>query len=349
MPEFTFFGWTAADLGMASIFDLFAGGPFTVAGLAEPVTVSDGAGDLSFDDAPSEPTPDPGGDQVAFGDIVLDGVVEIPDGNSVWNIGEFTVTNAATGEVGTLIVLGSDAGTPVGMASTVNFAIGDELTFSDFEINGSEPYAPLVCFVAGCRVKTPKGLRRIEDLVVGDFVETVDDDAKPVRWIGKRHIRSWDMCVNPKLRPIRITAGALGGGLPVRDMLVSRQHRILVRSKIAERMFGEKEILVSAIHLTELPGVFIDQEIQEVTYLHILFDTHEVVIVDGVFAESLFTGPEALKVIDAEAREELLTIFPEVGEAGIFSKPARNIPPGRRQKKLVARHVKNEMAVVQSE
>ena len=49
--------------------------------------------------------------------------------------------------------------------------------------------------------------------------------------------------------------GALGNGLPRRDLLVSRQHRMLVRSSIAGRMFGDKEVLVAAHHLTALPGV----------------------------------------------------------------------------------------------
>ena len=348
MAEFVFFGWTAADLGMSSIFDLFAGGPFTVAGTPETVTISDGPGDLIFDDAPSQPTPDPGADQVAFGDIVLDGVVVIPDGANVWNIGEFTVTNATTGEVGTLIVLGSDAATPVGMASTINLNVGDELTFSNFVINGAEPYTPLVCFTEGTKVVTPSGPQRIEDLAVGDLLETLDNGTQAIRWIGKRRIDPWSMSINLKLRPVRILAGALGNGIPLQDMLVSRQHRILVRSQIAERMFGEKEVLISAIHLTELPGVFVDDTVDEITYFHLLFDTHELITADGVFAESLFTGPEALKSIETEARDELLEIFPEVAAPDFFAKSARHIPPGRRQKKLVARHVKNGVSVVQA-
>ena len=51
----------------------------------------------------------------------------------------------------------------------------------------------------------------------------------------------------PKVQPVRILAGALGHGMPQRDLLVSRQHRMLVSSAICERMFGLEQVLVSAI------------------------------------------------------------------------------------------------------
>ncbi len=81
-----------------------------------------------------------------------------------------------------------------------------------------------------------------------------------------------DFARNPKLRPGHISVGALGSGLPTRDFLVSRQLRMLVSSKVAERMFGERNVLVPAIRLTDLPGIYIDEAIESVTYFHLLFD-----------------------------------------------------------------------------
>lgn len=341
MPDFTFLGWSAADLGISSFFDLFGGGPFVVAGTPSLVTINDGVGDTSFDDEPSQPTADPGADQVTVGDLILDGVVVVPDGGNVWNIGEFTVTNTTTGEVGTLIVLGDGSNSPIGAASTINFAIGDVLTYSNFVVNGAEPYVGLVCLTAGTRIETEQGVMCIDALTEGDRVRTQDNGFQDVRWIGRRYLDRNALVANPNFFPVRITAGALGDGLPICDLLVSRQHRMVASSKIAQRMFGQPEVLVAAIKLTELPGIFVDTDVQSLAYFHLLFDQHEIIFAEGSPTESLFTGPQALEALDTEAKEEILAIFPDLAERDYFQEPVRFIPPNRFQKELVSRHRKN--------
>ena len=107
--------------------------------------------------------------------------------------------------------------------------------------------------------------------------------------------RKCRICVNlkwkrSKLWPVRICVGALGNGLPERDLLVSRQHRMLVSSRIALRMFGQADVLIPAIRLTALPGIAIDTNVTEVEYFHILLANHEVVFAEGAATESLYTG-----------------------------------------------------------
>ena len=345
MPNFSFSGWTAADLGMGSLFDLFNGGPFVVAGTPDTITISDGAGDGSFDDAPGQPTPDPGSDQQTVGDLILDGAVVVPNGGNVWNIGEFTVTNATTGEVGTLVVFGDSANNPIGAASTISLSVGDSLTFTNFVINGAEPYAGLVCFAAGTKIETKHGAVCVEKLSVGDQIKTLDRGLQEIRWIGRRHLTRRELFENPKFLPVRILAGALGKGLPKSDLVVSRQHRMLATSKIAERMFGTAEVLVSAIKLTKLPGIYVDKHVKNIEYFHLLFDQHEIIFAEGSPTESLFTGPEAMKSISLEAQEEILAIFPEITKLDYSPKSARFIPLDKLQKKLIARHLKNSHSI----
>src|SRR5690606_41194845 len=64
-----------------------------------------------------------------------------------------------------------------------------------------------------------------------------------------------DLAMNPKLCPVRITAGALGNGMPEQDLMVSPQHRVLIRSKIALRMFNITEVLIPAIKLCDMDGI----------------------------------------------------------------------------------------------
>ncbi len=202
------------------------------------------------------------------------------------------------------------------------------------------------CFTAGTKITTPMGLKRIEDLRVGDLVETVDNGPQNIRWIGRRRLNGIDLEKVPKLRPVRISAGALGERLPRRDLLVSRQHRFVVSSKVAARMFGSAEVLVSAIRLTELPGIFVDKTIDAVEYIHILFDGHELVLAEGARTESLYLGTEAKKALSQDGTQELSAIFPAETWNWANQTSARYIPPGQRQRKLMMRHKKNNKAVL---
>jgi hypothetical protein len=203
-----------------------------------------------------------------------------------------------------------------------------------------------VCFCGGTLIETNHGLRPVETLRSGALVRRADGSFAELRRVFHTALGVEALSKNPKLRPVRIMAGTLGNNLPQRDLLVSRQHRMLVTSKIAERMFGHKDVLVPAIKLTALPGIFEDVPVRAVDYYHLLFDAHEVIFAEGAPTESLFTGPEALKAVSADARSEILTLFPELAFADATPRPARFIPCGRLQKQLIYRHAKNQKPVL---
>jgi hypothetical protein len=212
---------------------------------------------------------------------------------------------------------------------------GTDLTYDNTNV---------VCFTAGTLIGTLLGPVRVEDLKAGDDVLTLDTGTQKIRWIGSTHRDSNDLAVDPKLRPVRISAGALGEGLPAQDLLVSRQHRFLVRSPIALRMFETSEVLLPAIKLIGLKGIDIDQDVDAVEYFHILFDRHEIVCSNGAWSESLFTGPEALQAVPPASAQEIKKLFPEICEPDYEPASARHIPEtGKLMRELVARHKKNNM------
>lgn len=173
------------------------------------------------------------------------------------------------------------------------------------------------CFTAGTLIRTPGGEVPVEDIAVGDLVETRDHGAQPVRWAGRRRVSHRALRANPRLGPVLIRAGALGGGLPARDLRVSRQHRMLLSAEAALDMVGAREVLIPAIKLRQLRGVSPDLSGQPVDYVHLLFDRHEVIWAEGSPSESLYTGPQALKALDSEARAELLQLFPQLEEGPV--------------------------------
>lgn len=195
-----------------------------------------------------------------------------------------------------------------------------------------------VCFTAGTLLDTPSGPRDIAKLREGDLVIT-RNGPQPIRWIGKRRLDLMDLMANPKLLPIRICANALASGCPSQDVLLSPQHRVAIRSKIAARMFGSDEVLVAAKQLAAFEGVYADGEVREVTYYHILMDAHEIVRVAGLEAETLLPGPQAIEMLPPEAVEELVAIFPYLWDEfeDAADRAALPIPKGRDARALVAR------------
>lgn len=204
------------------------------------------------------------------------------------------------------------------------------------------------CFAAGTMIRTPAGDVAIETLRVGELVMTLDGGPQPVRWIGSRKLTVADLEERPNLRPIRIKAGVLGKGVPTTDLVVSPQHRILVRSKIAQRLFGVDEVLVAVKQLLLIDGIDVVANQDGIEYFHFLFDNHQVVISNGAETESLYTGPEALKSVGPVAQEEIFAIFPELRGRDPRALPegARMLISGGQGRKLAQRHAQNHKLLV---
>ena len=167
------------------------------------------------------------------------------------------------------------------------------------------------CFTPGTLIATPTGERKVEDLEVGDRVITRDNGIQEIRWVGQKTLNGIDLIHAEHLRPVLIRAGALGNGLPERDMMVSPNHRVLVSNDKTALYFEDSEVLVAAKHLTGLDGVDV-VEASHVTYIHFMFDQHEVVLSDGAWTESFQPGDMSLKGIGNAQRNEIFELFPEL-------------------------------------
>lgn len=130
----------------------------------------------------------------------------------------------------------------------------------------------LTCFTQGTMLATPSGSVAVEQVKAGDVLMTADHGPQVVRWVGMRSVTPVQMAQNPTHRPVLIRAGALGAGTPARDLMVSQQHRILLRSIIVARMTEQPEALVAARHLIGVPGIETVWPDHPVDYWHVLFD-----------------------------------------------------------------------------
>ena len=208
---------------------------------------------------------------------------------------------------------------------------GDDLTYKNTAV---------VCFAKGTLLRTVTGDKPIEQVTSGDLVWTQDAGYQPVRWIGSRYLSAQDLEDHPKLTPIRIRAGALGCGLPKRDLVVSPQHRMLVQSQLSDSSVQETEILIGAKFLTQIEGIEVEPNGRDVTYFHMLFDCHQVVEAEGALSESLFTGQEALKSLSPAARMEIAVLFPELFQPDLYHRPepVRPLATGAEGRDIAERH-----------
>ena len=291
--------------------------------------------EATFDDSDSSQTLD--GDQVFDGVTYSDNirveaefriVVEDPDGVEytliAFNFNEPGVTSFATVE-GLAFV---DTGLGFPPTDTVLTVTG---TFE----GPSVPYANLAvpaCFTLGTRICTPNGLLDVGDLQCGDRVLTMDHGLQTIRWVGHTRLPAAVLERTPNFRPIVIQKDALGPGLPFQDMKVSPQHRILVTGWQAELLFGEVEVLVPAIKLCNGKTIFRASDAQDVTYVHVLFDQHEVIWADGIPTESYLPATND----DSVMASEVTALFPQLRDGDSAMSAARPCVSDRRATVIAA-------------
>lgn len=245
-----------------------------------------------------------------------------PNGGGANNYEAYALTNTGSGDVmdfydigrGTQNIVAKD-GLAAGETSVnLPVLVGPNQTTTSLQFNQPDPdtltYAALSpedsgvqCFAAGTLIETPDGPRRIETLIPGDRVLTVDEGARPVRWIGGRTVNG-----HGRFAPVRIRAGVLGAET---DVWVSPQHRLLVTGWQAQPLFGEDEVLVTAKALIDDVNVM-HAPCDIVRYVHLFFDRHQLVSTGGLISESLYPGAQAIAGMDRAAMHELCALFPEL-------------------------------------
>lgn len=192
------------------------------------------------------------------------------------------------------------------------------LTFTEVE-------TIIPCFTPRAMMQTRRGGLRAGLVRPGDRLLTRDHGWQEVRWVGRKRLSADEVAADRRLCPVLIRAGALGPGMPERDQLVSRQHRMLIAGPRAELLFGEPEVLVAATNLVGLPGIT-ECGPMPVTYLHFLFDRHEILMADGAWSESFQPGGRTLAGFDDRQRDEVLLLFPELAGPELL---ARAYPAAR--------------------
>jgi hypothetical protein len=197
-------------------------------------------------------------------DVMPGDTVVLATGESITLNPDGTITASSTANAG---------------QSTFSYTISDTSNNSDV---GFVTLSTVACFTAGTMIAVPGGERRIEALQPGDLVLTLDHGPQPVRGIG----RSLRRAIGPDA-PIHIrNCALLGEG----ELRVSSNHAVLLQHAHAELLFDSSEVLVRAKDLLGLPAVTREDTGRAVLYVHLLLDAHEIVIANGIRAETYLPG-----------------------------------------------------------
>ncbi len=143
----------------------------------------------------------------------------------------------------------------------------------------------IVCFVTGTKIRTTRGEIAVEDLQIGDFAVTASGMQRPITWIGHREVKVERGSLRFEQQPVRVRAGAFGHGLPVRDLSMSPGHPVLVGADAD----NEGGVLVPVMCLVN--GTTVTREpVASVTYWHVELDSHDILLAEGLPAESYIDG-----------------------------------------------------------
>lgn len=158
----------------------------------------------------------------------------------------------------------------------VSLASGE--TYSGFALtagtNNSLELQSISCFLAGTRLLTERGPIQVEALRVGDRAMTLEGDAAPITWIGRRSLSCHRHPDPAAVLPVRVRAHAFAPGKPSRDLYLSPDHAIF-----AEDVLIPVKYLIDGLSIAQIPAA-------RATYYHIKLDQHDIILAENLPVES---------------------------------------------------------------
>ncbi|OUI93295.1 hypothetical protein HK19_14040 [Acetobacter persici] len=185
-------------------------------------------------------------------------------------------SNTATIDAGHTLDLSSGTGTSA-IATLEGDYSNDFFVLSDDGHGGTlltlEEGTP--CYCPGTLIQTEAGERPVETLEIGDRLVTRDGALRPIRWIGRRAYDGRFAAGRTDIMPVRIAAGALGNGLPRRDLVISPLHAMFLLG-----------VLVPAHALVNGQTITQAENVSVIEYIHIELETHDIIYAEGAPSET---------------------------------------------------------------
>lgn len=134
------------------------------------------------------------------------------------------------------------------------------------------------CFLRGTSILTTEGEIRIEDISIGDRVETVEGHRLPVKWIGRQRFRKTaESDWQKSILPVCVSRFALDDRTPHKDLYLSPGHALFIEGALipAGYLINDRSVVQALPEGTE-----------DIEYFHIELETHEVIFAEGLPTET---------------------------------------------------------------
>lgn len=159
----------------------------------------------------------------------------------------------------------------------LNLLTNNSSLTSGTELTSTTAVDYLYCFAAGTEISTPLGKIEVENLCIGDEIYTHEMLSVPVKWIGRQTV-STRFGMAERLMPVRVRAGALGCGLPLRDLVLTADHALLIDGLLINAGALVNGTTIDWVPLSELGESY--------TVYHIETENHDVILAEGTPAET---------------------------------------------------------------
>ena len=147
----------------------------------------------------------------------------------------------------------------------------------DGVVDGIIDLSLIQCFLTGTEIATPYGPRPVETLVSGDQILTAEGDTVPVRFVFRQTIAT-RFGPPERLQPVRLRAGALGEGLPERDLVLTADHALMIDGLLINAGALVNGSSIDWVPLAELG--------ERVTVYHVETENHDIILAEGAPTET---------------------------------------------------------------
>ncbi|MBO9464801.1 Hint domain-containing protein [Tropicibacter sp. R15_0] len=132
------------------------------------------------------------------------------------------------------------------------------------------------CFAPGTLIRAAIGEIQVEELKIGDQIETTDGQLVSVKWVGRQAL--YKKLHGSAMQLVRFKIGALGNGLPSRELTVTADHGLVIDGLIIQASALVNRTSIDFVPLHELPDLF--------TVYHVETEDHNVIFANGTPSET---------------------------------------------------------------